>query len=84
MQPRQMQNGYYRKDAFNPLEELRRARAANAGQRLMAERAKQVALGAGAKICNDVANVNDDMHNSIPFIAPNQSCNWDCYTILRI
>lgn len=57
-----LQNGFNAKDTFDPIEELRRARAANAGQTLVDEHTKQEAvLGAALKAHgDDSANLDQD------------------------
>ena len=57
-----MQNGFHPTDTFNPVEELRRARAANAGQKLVDKHAKQEAVLGAALTAhgNDSAKIGED------------------------
>ena len=48
-----MQNGIHPKDTFNVVEELRRARAAHQGQKLVDEHSKQEAVLAAALHAHD-------------------------------
>ena len=56
-----MQNGFNPKDTFDPVEELRRARAANAGHKL-AEHTKEDAVLSAALNAHgdDSANLDED------------------------
>ena len=56
-----MQNGIHPKDTFNVVEELRRARAAHHGQKLVDEHSKQEAvLGAALHAHDDSARIDED------------------------
>lgn len=57
-----LQNGFNPKDTFDPIAELRRARAANAGQKLVDSHAKEEAvLGAALNAHGgDSANLDED------------------------
>ena len=58
-----VQNGFNPRDTFDPVEELRRARAANAGQRLVDDHTKEEAvLGAALRAHGD-DSANLDLDN---------------------
>lgn len=57
-----MQNGFHSTDTFNPVEELRRARAANGGQKIIDSHAKQEAVLGAALTAHgdDSAKIDED------------------------
>lgn len=56
-----MQNGVNPKDVFNPIEELRRARAANAGDKLINKPAKEEAvLGAALQAHGEAPSTSEE------------------------
>ena len=70
-QPVALQNGFNAKDAFDPVAELRRARAANAGHKVEKHTKEEVVLGAALNAKgDDSANLDEDGVDVSPSSGP--------------